>query len=70
MHPSLSRQHIFALIVPHCHRGRSVQKAQRKYIIKRQARKKWPSEKSPPNPNPLPPSPLFYPHPRIYPASQ
>ena len=54
-HPWSSLRHISPpLIVPHCHRGRSVQKAQRKYIIKRQPRKKRPSEKSPlPNPCPL-----------------
>ena len=61
-HPSLSRRHISPLIVPHCHRGRSVQKArQRKYIIKRQARKKQPSEKAPQSLTLAPFSPILPP---------
>ena len=61
-HPWSSLRHIFPpLIVPHCHRGRSVQKAQRKYIIKRQARKKRSSEKSPPSLTLAPLLPYFTP---------
>ena len=69
-HPWSSLRHIFPpLIVPHCHRGRSVQKAQRKYIIKRQPRKKRPSEKSPPCLT-LAPSALALFYPRICPHNE
>ena len=60
MHPSLSRRHFFALIVPHCHRGRSVQKANKNTLLKGRPAKSA-RVKKPPYPNPF--SPILPGHP-------